>query len=195
MGEWRYSSIILELRTRWKWVVSFTPRPLYPLYPVNRRLGEPQSRSGPYGVEKNILPLPRIEPRPTSPSPSLYQLSYPGSKKNTIQKYDSIENCILRFLNVGSFLVRERDISFQHRAQRGSGNCLDSKTVGTRENGPGYEADNSSPSSTMVRMKGIYPGSIMFPHGVVLRHWNNLIYYVHLICKLHVYKHNVQNNS
>jgi hypothetical protein len=29
--EWRYSSTILDLGTRWKWVVSFTPRPLYPL--------------------------------------------------------------------------------------------------------------------------------------------------------------------
>jgi hypothetical protein len=30
MGEWRYSSTILDLDTRWSWVVSFTPRPLYP---------------------------------------------------------------------------------------------------------------------------------------------------------------------
>jgi hypothetical protein len=30
MGEWRYSSTILDLCTRWGWVVSFTPGPLYP---------------------------------------------------------------------------------------------------------------------------------------------------------------------
>jgi hypothetical protein len=30
MGEWRYCSTILDLGTRWRWVVSFTPRPLYP---------------------------------------------------------------------------------------------------------------------------------------------------------------------
>jgi hypothetical protein len=29
MGEWRYGSTILDLGTRWRWVVSFTPRPLY----------------------------------------------------------------------------------------------------------------------------------------------------------------------
>jgi hypothetical protein len=29
-GEWRYSSIILELGTRWRWMVNFTPLPLYP---------------------------------------------------------------------------------------------------------------------------------------------------------------------
>jgi hypothetical protein len=31
MGEWRYSSTILDLGTRWRLVVSFTPMPLYPL--------------------------------------------------------------------------------------------------------------------------------------------------------------------
>jgi hypothetical protein len=30
MSEWRYSSIILDLGTRRRWVVSFMPRPLYP---------------------------------------------------------------------------------------------------------------------------------------------------------------------
>jgi hypothetical protein len=30
MDGWMYSFIILDLGTRWKWVVSFTPRPLYP---------------------------------------------------------------------------------------------------------------------------------------------------------------------
>jgi hypothetical protein len=42
---------ILDFGIRWRWVVSFTPRPLYPQgkspwYPLDRRLGEPQSRSG-----------------------------------------------------------------------------------------------------------------------------------------------------
>jgi hypothetical protein len=29
--EWRYGSAILDYGTRWSWVISFTPRPLYPL--------------------------------------------------------------------------------------------------------------------------------------------------------------------
>jgi len=42
-------------------VVSFTPLPLYPQgkspwYPLNRRLGEPQNRSGRGGEEKNSQP-------------------------------------------------------------------------------------------------------------------------------------------
>jgi len=46
MGEWRYSSThILNLGARWKWVASFTPRPLFiwgkrPRYLLDRRLGE-----------------------------------------------------------------------------------------------------------------------------------------------------------
>jgi hypothetical protein len=42
---------ILDLGTSWSWVVSFTPRPLYhqrksPPYPLDKRLGGPQKRSG-----------------------------------------------------------------------------------------------------------------------------------------------------
>jgi hypothetical protein len=49
--EWRHNSTILVLGSRWWWVVSFTPRPLYsrgksPRYPLDRRLGGPQNRSG-----------------------------------------------------------------------------------------------------------------------------------------------------
>jgi hypothetical protein len=42
---------ILDLGTRWRWMVNFTARPLYPQaksprYPLDERLGGPQSRSG-----------------------------------------------------------------------------------------------------------------------------------------------------
>jgi hypothetical protein len=57
---------ILDFGTRWRLVVSFTPRPLYlqgkrPRYPLDRRLGGIQSRSGHGGEEKNSQPPPRIE--------------------------------------------------------------------------------------------------------------------------------------
>jgi hypothetical protein len=66
---WRSGGIapqILDLCTRWMWAVSFTPGPLYPQgksprYPLNRRLGGPQSRSGRGGEEKNSQPLPGFE--------------------------------------------------------------------------------------------------------------------------------------
>jgi hypothetical protein len=57
---------ILDLSTRLRWMVSFTPRPLYPnekkiWYPLDRRLGGLQSRSGGGGKEKNSQPLPGLE--------------------------------------------------------------------------------------------------------------------------------------
>jgi hypothetical protein len=78
MGEWRYSSTILYLGTTWNWLVSFTSLPLYPqvnnpLYPLDRRLGGLQSRSGRCGEEEN-LSLPWTELGTSSPS--LYRLSY-----------------------------------------------------------------------------------------------------------------------
>jgi hypothetical protein len=57
---------ILDFDTRWRWVVIFTTRPLYPQgkspwYPLDRRLGGPQSLSGRGGENKNSKPLPGIE--------------------------------------------------------------------------------------------------------------------------------------
>jgi hypothetical protein len=59
----------LDLGTRWRWVVSFTPRPLYsqgkrPQCPLDRRLGGPQSRSGHSVEEKNSQPLAGIRTTP-----------------------------------------------------------------------------------------------------------------------------------
>jgi hypothetical protein len=72
MGEWRYSSTILDLGTRWMWVVSFTPRPLdprekSPWYPLDRTLGRPQSRSGRCEEEKHLLSRPGVEPHAVQP--------------------------------------------------------------------------------------------------------------------------------
>jgi hypothetical protein len=57
-----------DLGTRWRWVVSFAPRPLYPQgkspwYPLDRRLSGPQSRSGRCGLEKNSQPRRESNPR------------------------------------------------------------------------------------------------------------------------------------
>jgi hypothetical protein len=66
MEEWRYSWTILDLGTRWKWVVDFTPWSLYPQgkspwYNSDRRLSGPQGRYGRSEIEKNPLPMPGIE--------------------------------------------------------------------------------------------------------------------------------------
>jgi hypothetical protein len=71
MGEWRYSSNILDLGTRWRCVVSFTPRSLYPRlkrphYKLDMRLGLPQIQSELCGVEKNFLTLLGIKAQQSS---------------------------------------------------------------------------------------------------------------------------------
>ena len=72
--------------TGWWWMVYFMRLLLYPRgnnswYTLNRRLGEPQSWSGCFGEEINLLPLPGTKPHfPTSPADSLsHQLHYPSS--------------------------------------------------------------------------------------------------------------------
>jgi hypothetical protein len=73
MREQRYSATILDLETRWRWVVSFISLPLYsPQY----SLGGPQSRSERCRKKENILPLLGIERRLSSPS--LYRLIIPA---------------------------------------------------------------------------------------------------------------------
>jgi hypothetical protein len=57
---------ILDVGTRWRWVVSFMPRPLYSQgmrlrYPLDRSLGGSQGRSGRGGEEKNSQPPTGIE--------------------------------------------------------------------------------------------------------------------------------------
>jgi hypothetical protein len=59
----------LDLGTSWRWVVSFTPRPLYPRYPLDRMLGEPWSRSGRRGEEQILAPTGTRTLNPRSSSP------------------------------------------------------------------------------------------------------------------------------
>jgi len=59
------ASCILNVGTRWRWVVSFTPWPIYirgknPRYPLLRRMGGPKNRPGRGGEEKSS-PLRGIE--------------------------------------------------------------------------------------------------------------------------------------
>jgi hypothetical protein len=73
---WRSGCIgphFLHLGTSWRWVVSFTPLPLYPQgkspqYLLDRRLGGPQSRSGWRGEEKILDHSGTSSPIPWSSS-------------------------------------------------------------------------------------------------------------------------------
>jgi hypothetical protein len=69
---WKYSSTILDLGTKGRSVVSFTPQPLYPLekslrYSLDGRQVEPQSGYEHCGEEKYLVPA-------GNQTPSLYRL-------------------------------------------------------------------------------------------------------------------------
>jgi hypothetical protein len=66
-GEWRYSSTILDLGTRWNWVVSFKPLPLYPR--GNRPIGyEAGWALDPlWTLWRKFLSLSGIEPEASRP--------------------------------------------------------------------------------------------------------------------------------
>jgi hypothetical protein len=83
---WRSGGIaprILDLGTRWRWVVGFMPQLLYPQgkspwHPLDRRLGGPQSWSGHGGEEKNSQPVPGLAPPTIQPiaQPYIIELSW-----------------------------------------------------------------------------------------------------------------------
>jgi hypothetical protein len=84
MGKWRYSSTILDLGTRWRRVLRFIPRPLYPQgkSPCTDWIGGwVGPRTGLDDVERrNILILPGLELWPfgrPARSQSLYRQRYP----------------------------------------------------------------------------------------------------------------------
>jgi hypothetical protein len=75
--------IFFDLCTRWRWVVSFTTRPLYhqenrPRCPLDGRSAGPQSRSELCGEEKDSQPLPELRtPDHPARSAALYRWAWP----------------------------------------------------------------------------------------------------------------------
>ena len=71
MGSEDRPPLILNLDTRWREVINFTTRPLYPretpLVPTQHEAGGLQNGSGRLGEEKNLLPLPGFEPQKAQP--------------------------------------------------------------------------------------------------------------------------------
>jgi hypothetical protein len=51
------AELIINLCCSWKWVVDFVPWSLHPQYSLNLRTDGPQSRSGRFGEERNLLLL------------------------------------------------------------------------------------------------------------------------------------------
>jgi hypothetical protein len=67
VGKWRYSSIILDLSTRWRLVISFKPLPLYPeeMAPGTHWIGDcvgPRADMN-CSRKRKSFPQPGIEPQ------------------------------------------------------------------------------------------------------------------------------------
>jgi len=74
-GNGGIATLILNLGTRWSWVISFTPRLLFLRYPLVRRLSGPQSHSAPDGEEENIShQFPYRELKPGRPARNLVSI-------------------------------------------------------------------------------------------------------------------------
>jgi hypothetical protein len=84
MGEKRHSSTILDLVTRWMWVVSFTPPSLYSRGKILRYglvggLVGPGDSLDPEEMRKDTCTFRESNSSPPACSKSLYHLSYPSS--------------------------------------------------------------------------------------------------------------------
>jgi hypothetical protein len=71
MGECKYSSIFLDLGTRWSYMASFTPLALYfqgmsTLHPLDRKVNGPRIGLDICGVEIHFLTSLGIKPCPSS---------------------------------------------------------------------------------------------------------------------------------
>jgi hypothetical protein len=117
MRECKDSATILDLGTKWKWVVRFTLGSLYsleksPRYPLDRRLGGLQSRSRFCGVEKNRSPLPIIEHRPfsTKPVAMATELSWLDRRKDCEKSWGGLTLVLSTVICQGKFI---RTFEFQ----------------------------------------------------------------------------------
>jgi hypothetical protein len=93
----------IDLGTGWRWVVSSTPRPLYrrvadPQYPLDRRLGGSQSRSGRGGEETNSQPLPGLEPPMIQPVAQRCSIELPWLLFNIYEFYIPVSCVSLIFV-------------------------------------------------------------------------------------------------
>jgi hypothetical protein len=105
LGSGGIASHILVLSTKWRWVVSFTPRPPYfqekiSMYLLYRRLFGSQSRCGRGGEEKNSQPLPGLEPSIIQPVAQRYTPELPRFQTytNTTSHHQNlVSNTLMNF--------------------------------------------------------------------------------------------------
>jgi hypothetical protein len=130
MGSGCIDPYFLDLDTSWKWVVSFTPWPLYPRgkstwYTLDRRLGGSQSQCIQH-EKKKFFTLKGLELRSIcrpARSQSLYRLRYPGCLvryiKNSILFILVLQRCLWKsstFWVISPYSpLKPTDVSEKHR--------------------------------------------------------------------------------
>jgi hypothetical protein len=98
MGEWRYSSVILNLCNSWRWVVSFT---LWPLYLSRKHWLVPTAIMGPTECKHITLPPLSKEPGPSSPWPVTIPTELSNIKLHSLWQHKLTD---LHFSNSRSFV-------------------------------------------------------------------------------------------
>jgi hypothetical protein len=133
---------IIDLGTRWRWGVNFTPRPLYPQGkspwgPLDWRLGGPQNRSGRGGEEKNSQPLPGLEPSIIQPEAQRYTIELSQLCRWTASFNNFKHFIACSFLRPCAFVTAQQNLfnngttTLRHHVQTGSGAHPASYPMGT----------------------------------------------------------------
>jgi hypothetical protein len=99
VGEWRYSTTILDLSTGWRWVFIFMPWLLYPWrkspqYSFDRRLGWVPEPVWTLGNGENFFPCWE-----SNPSTLVYRLSWDIKWNIVINMWCCGEQCRMRFFH------------------------------------------------------------------------------------------------
>jgi hypothetical protein len=141
---------ILNLDTRWRWVVSIVPWPLHPrretLYPLDRRLGGPRAGFDAMAKTKTPALLGNRSPVVQSVASTLHWLGYSGCFYVLLS--DSRDSSVgiglgYRLDDRGSrvrFPAGTGNFSLNHRVQTGSGAHPASYPMGTVGSFPGGKA-------------------------------------------------------
>ena len=104
--------LFLDHVTIWGWGVSVTPRPLFTRYPLYRRLGGPQGRSG---QVRKISPPPGFDPRTVQPVASRYTNYVTRSTLHEDQyAYLISRSALFRVRNVSNKSCRENQTRISH---------------------------------------------------------------------------------
>jgi len=117
--------LILNVGIKWRWTASLRPRSLYPRgnnlqYPPNMGLGGPQIPFRHFGVKRNLLILPRSEPRIVHRVSLSMRLFSPGSlDRHQVHHFRSLFSDVVSCSNYTAPKVITNERIISKEGQRG----------------------------------------------------------------------------